>query len=221
MKGLIAKTLTAVCLAGGAVTGTGCYGYRDLVDPCYPERYQFVARREVVDAFAPQVQNGHVLDQTVWNWYFEYDEERHVGTDRLTPGGIEHLAYLARRRPYPDPNVYVQTAQDVPFDTAAPERYAETRSTLDALRIAAVQRYLNAYTAGRGLAFNVCLHDPAEAGMSAVPMRGSILSMWSNARVLTPGGLSTASPANVNSSSVNSTQAISTTNVTTAVPGGR
>ena len=74
--------------------------YRDLVDPCYPERYNYQARQEVVASYTPQVQNGHVLDQTVWNYDFE------AGTDRLTGGGLEHLAYLARRRPQPDPVVY-------------------------------------------------------------------------------------------------------------------
>ncbi len=53
-----------------------------------------------------------MLDQTVWNYHFE------PGTDKLTPGGLEHLAYLARRRPYPDPVVFLQTAQDVAYDPA-------------------------------------------------------------------------------------------------------
>jgi len=219
MNGFIAKTLTAATLAGGLLSGPGCWRYRDLVDPCYPERYEFAARREVVEAITPQVHNGHVLDQTVWNSMFEYDEERHVGTDRLTAAGMEHLAYLARRRPCPDPNIYLQTAQDVGYDPAVPEAFVQNRATLDALRIAAVQKFLGAYTAGRNLSFNVCLHDPAEVGMSAVTMRASVLAMQSLARLSAGGGLSTASPANVNSSAVNSTQSISTTNVTAT--GGR
>ena len=44
---------------------------------------------------APQMINGHVLDQGV------YDEHFEAGTDKLTPGGQEHLKYLARRRPQP------------------------------------------------------------------------------------------------------------------------
>src|SRR3989442_571602 len=106
MKGLIATGLILGLAEGVALAG-GCQ-YRDLVDPCYPERYEHAARVEVRSIFAPQVHNGHVLDQTIWNSYFE------AGTDRLTPAGLEQLAYLVRRRPAPDPVVYLQLAQDVP-----------------------------------------------------------------------------------------------------------
>src|SRR5262249_20338609 len=115
-------------------------------------------------AIAPQVLNGHVLDQTVWNYHFE------PGTDRLTQGGIEHLAYLARRRPCPDPMVYLQTAQDVPYDPAAPDKFAEARVNLDNRRIQAVQNYLTAQTAGRHLNFEVAIHDPGEVGLPATPV---------------------------------------------------
>src|SRR5258708_5901491 len=110
MNGVIRNVVLALCSAGGLAAAQGCYHYRDVVDPCYPQRYENAARQEVNGAFAPQVNNGHVLDQTVWTYYFE------AGTDRLTPGGQEHLAYLARRRPYPDPVIYLQTAQDVTWD---------------------------------------------------------------------------------------------------------
>ncbi len=41
MKGFIAKTVTTVGLSGAVL---GCY-YRDIVDPCYPQRYEYAARR--------------------------------------------------------------------------------------------------------------------------------------------------------------------------------
>src|SRR5579864_9099990 len=113
MKGFILKTLAVVSAGGGLAVSVGCNGYRDIVDPCYPQRYEFASRTEVATALAPQVFNGHVLDQTIWNYQFE------PGTDKLTPGGMEHLAYLARRRPYPDAMIYLQTAQDIPYDPAA------------------------------------------------------------------------------------------------------
>src|SRR5262245_13054485 len=99
MKGVIRKAVAALGCAVVAAGAVGCHtcggcGHGgcdyDLYDRCYPERYWYMARKEVNAALAPQVQNGHVLDQTVWNHHFE------VGTDRLTPGGMEHLAYLAR-----------------------------------------------------------------------------------------------------------------------------
>jgi len=160
MKGLIRKAAAALCCLAG-VGGLGCYTYRDLVDPCYPERYNYQARQEVIASYTPQEQNGHVLDQTVWNTYFE------AGTDRLTGGGLERLAYLARRRPQPDPVVYLQAAQDVSYDQAKPDEMADRRQELDAKRVVAVQRFLNAQTGGRRGEFQVLIHDPAEVNVPA------------------------------------------------------
>ncbi len=161
MKGFITRAASLLAGALAAAAGGGCY-YRDVVDPCWPERYNYLARQEVNGAFAPQVQNGHVLDQTVWNYHFE------PGTDKLTAGGLEKVAYLARRRPCPDQVVYVQTAQDVYYDAANPDRLVENRQLLDAKRIAAVQKFLGVQTAGRPVAFQVLVHDPAEPGVSGV-----------------------------------------------------
>jgi hypothetical protein len=169
MKGFIRKAVLAACGAAGAL---GCYGYRDLVDVCYPVRYNYMAREEVNGALAPQVQNGHVLDQTIWNYFFE------PGTDRLTPLGLDRLAYLARRRPCPDPNLWLQTAQDIIYDSAAPEKMAEAREELDKKRINAVTCFLVQQTAGRPMAFHIVVHDPAEAGLSAVPVNLSVLQMY-------------------------------------------
>ena len=173
MKGFIAKTVTAVGMSGAAIVmANGCY-YRDLVDPCYPQRYNYAARMEVNQALAPQVRNGHILDQTVWNYDFE------PGTARLTPGGMEILAYMARRRPTPDNCIYVQIAEppDITYDPKAPDKYSEARAKLDNERVQAVQNFLAAETAGRNLTFNVILHDPAEVGISANPANRSVQAM--------------------------------------------
>jgi hypothetical protein len=176
MNGFIRKAaLLAALLAGSA----GCYEYRDWVDPCYPMRYNIMARQEINSGMAPQVQNGHVLDQTVWNYFFE------PGTDRLTPLGLDRLAYLARRRPCPDPNLYLQTAQDLVYDPAAPERTAEARQALDDNRKAAVQRFLVQQTAGHPVAFTIVVHDPAEVGLSAIPVNNTVLQAYGRFR----GGL--------------------------------
>jgi hypothetical protein len=165
MKGFIAKALCSAGLLAGAFgcNWWGIESYSDLVDPCYPQRYNNEARKEVIAAVAPQMANGHVLDQTVWNSNFE------AGTDKLTPGGLAKLGELARRRPAPDPVVYVQTAQDVPYDTANPDRFTQARKELDQKRADAVQKYLMAYAGPRGGSFQVLIHDPSEVGMSALP----------------------------------------------------
>jgi hypothetical protein len=192
MKGLIGKAVAALCCAA-SVGGLGCYEYRDFVDPCYPTRYNFMARQEVNAAMAPQVQNGHVLDQTVWNFYFE------PGTDRLNQGGLERLAYLARRRPCPDTILYLQTAQDVRYEQDTPEKLVENRQTLDGKRIAAVQGYLTAQTAGRPTQFQIFVHDPAEPSLSSVPTNYSITQMYFRFRggLLTGGGGNTQGGAGV------------------------
>ena len=158
MKGLIRKAATALCCVAAA-GGAGCVTtYHDLVDPCYPARYNAEARHEVFASYAPQIANGHVLDQTIWNYDFE------PGTDRLTGGGLIHLAAMARRRPQPDPVVYLQTAGDVVYDSAKPDEYLDKRQDLDGRRVVAIEKFLNAQTAGRRGDFQVLVHDPAEVG---------------------------------------------------------
>jgi hypothetical protein len=179
MKGFITRA-AGLCACAAAAAGGGCY-YRDVVDPCWPERYNYQARLEVNAAFAPQVQNGHVLDQTVWNYDFE------PNSDRMTAGGLEHVAYIARRRPCPDGVVYVQAAQDVLYDSSNPKKMIADRQELDAKRVAAVQQFLAAQTDGRGLSFQVLVHDPTEVGIAASFGNAAQQQMLGRAR----GGLAT------------------------------
>jgi hypothetical protein len=189
MKGFITRTLTVTC--GAALLATaGCYGtYDNLVDPCYPWRYAHEAREEVNELSGAQIHNGHILDQTVWNWMFE------PGTDRLTPGGLDHLNYLVRRRPYPDCTIFLQTALDIDYSPAAPEKFVEWRCDLDAKRVAAVQKYLTAAAAGRHVDWQVAVIDPGDPGISAIPANISIQKMYIGASgVLTGGGTAAAGP---------------------------
>jgi hypothetical protein len=150
-----------------------------LYDRCWPERYNNLAIREVNRGMTPQVLNGHVLDQTVWNHYFE------DGTDRLTPGGQAALQYISRRRPCPDTTIYLATALDLPYDPACPDRYCGARQELDSLRAAAIQKYLTGLNCGRPTDFHVCVHDPADVTVKTVPVGSSIIQMYARYR----GGL--------------------------------
>jgi hypothetical protein len=175
------------CGTGGCGTGAGGHGggalcanggpieacYRNFVDPCYPERYNHAARQAVIAPFAQQVHNGHVLNQSVWNYYFE------LGTDVLTPAGQEKLISLARVRPIPDPKVYIQTARDLPA-TLDPAKAPDVRADLDVKRAAAVQRFLASQPAfGAPIAYEIYVHDSPTPGiiadMAANGYRGSIL----------------------------------------------
>jgi hypothetical protein len=176
MNGFISKALRVAYLGGGLALAGGCVTYHDLVDPCWPDRYNCAARREVEAAFGPQVFNGHVLDQTIWNCMFE------PGTDCLTPCGTAHLVYIAERRPHPDPKVYVQTAFDVPYDPCAPELFAQARNSLDQRRVVAIQKYLTAITDGHPIPFEVVVHDPPCVGLSAIPVNIAIQQMYTGFR---------------------------------------
>jgi hypothetical protein len=168
MNGFIKRSAAVLCLSGVVVLGGCCCGSKetrlcDCYDNCWLERYSFQAHQSVKQSLGAQVGNGHVLDQTVFTYHFL------PGTDTLTVGGQEHLMYLARRRPMPDTRIYLQTAQDVAYDPAAPDQFVSTRSELDAKRVAAIQRFLSADTAGRPLAFDVAVHDAPTAGITPIP----------------------------------------------------
>lgn len=165
---------------GRAGDGHGPVGdcYRNLVDPCYPERYNYAARQAVIYPFAQQAYNGHVLNQTIWNYYFE------AGTDRLTPAGVEKLDSLSRVRPGPDPRLYIQTARDLPTN-ADPARNSEVRADLDAKRAAAIQKYMGNQPAfGGPVAWEVFVHDPTVPGIyspfAEYAWRGSLLQYRGN-----------------------------------------
>lgn len=166
MKGFMKRNLAMLCVASG-LASAGCAGNGKLVDPCPLERYGAGARQEVITAFTPQVQNGRILDQTVWNYHFE------AGTDRLNAGGLDKLDQLVRRRPEPDTRIFLATARDLSYNPDKVDEYADARRDLDSKRSTAIQKYLAAQTAGRPIGFDVLIHDPAETGISGVGARNA------------------------------------------------
>jgi hypothetical protein len=93
--------------------------------------------------------------------------------------------------------VYVQTAQDIPLDASTVDKFAEDRSKLDNKRVDAVRKALTAMTAGRGVSFEVLVHDPHEVGMSAHTMMREIISRDSGVSGIlsAPSGTVGANPA--------------------------
>jgi hypothetical protein len=172
MNGFIPRTVLGLglCFAGLA----GCACYRDIVDPCWPQRYNYMARASVNEADNAQAYNGHVLDQTIWNYHFEHDPKTGAPTDRLNPAGVERLRYISRRRPVPDCAVYLATAQDLPNLADMPAaQILQMRAELDGRRMAAIQNFLAAQTAGH-YNFHIEIHDPAEVGIAALQIEGSL-----------------------------------------------
>ncbi len=175
MKGFIAKAVGGLCLSGGMLTAVGCCPYyHNVVDTCYPERYNNMARNEVNEGMIAQIHNGHALDQTLWNAQFETGEKG--PTAKLTAGGRDRLVYLVRRRPAPDTVVYIQTAQDISYDGDV-DKYVKAREELNRDRVASVQKFLNAEAAGTGMNFTVLVHNPADPG---IPGRkaNSAVGLW-------------------------------------------
>ena len=50
MKGVIGRFVAVLGCAGALAGSNGCFWYHDLVDPCYPERYEHVARQNTHEA---------------------------------------------------------------------------------------------------------------------------------------------------------------------------
>ena len=169
MKGIITKTAAGCCLSAGLIALVGCTHYRDLVDPCWPNRYNSLAASSVREMQNAQSDKGHVLDQTVWNWHFELDPKTQAPTDRLNGAGIETLKYLSRRQPAPDFQIYLQNAQDLAYTGgAAPEKLVAQRNQLNERRSQAIQNFLatQAPLHGGG-AYQVAVHDFAPPGLPA------------------------------------------------------
>jgi hypothetical protein len=169
MNGFLRKTLNALCLGSGAAAilgSVGCAAYRDVVDPCWPERYNIEARQVVNQTFDTQAHNGHVLDQTFWAYDFERDEKNQP-TDRLNALGMDKVRYIVRRRPVPDGKIYLQAANDVYVPQAEIETLPVKRQELDAKRIQTIQRILTAEMVGRvpPITWDICVHDATEVGL--------------------------------------------------------
>jgi hypothetical protein len=150
----------------------GCNGgerYRNVVDPCHFDRYTSTSRQETIAGFAPQVANGRVLDQTIWNYHFE------SGTDKLNPSGLDKLDQIVRRRPEPDTQIFLATARDVVYNPATAEKYADDQQKLNSKRAVAVQKYLGAQTASRPLTFDILVHDPADSSIPGISARTAVV----------------------------------------------
>jgi hypothetical protein len=183
MNGIIARAVAVAGLLGSVAGLVGCRDYKELVDPCYPDRYNWQAQETVCELLGTQINNGHILDQTVWNSHFE------TGKAKLTKGGQDYLDRLIRRRPHPDPVIYLATAHDITYIPDAPvEVYVQARRKLDLERIESIQKYLAAQTAGRNLSFQIYVHDPDQPYVGAAPMLGSMLGVTSTFKGTMGGG---------------------------------
>jgi len=176
-----------LCLVPLSLTFTGCFGYRDVVDPYYPKRYRVEARNSVRASLAPQVSNGNVLDQTVWDFHFE------TGKPELNAMGKDHLKRLARRRPAAQEVIFLQVAQN-------PDENANNKE-LNKARSENIKTYMTKISQDKvHPEFQVVLHDPAEVSGSGVEAARIIGGKQSGVSGVFTNGQSGSSSGGSNSS---------------------
>lgn len=168
MKGFIKQTAVTFGFGTALFTLLGCYHYREIVDPCWPERYNAMARHSVREMFNAQADKGHILDHTVWG----NDFEGRV----LKPSGIERLRYMAHREPVPMlMKVYLQNAI-IPYDAKkSAQEQINAREALNRDRIQAIEAFLATQRSEvRPTAYEILIHDyvqptyPAEDAINAI-----------------------------------------------------
>jgi hypothetical protein len=139
----------------------GCDHYRDLVDPCWMERYNSMAHHSVSEMLNVQADRGHMLEQTIWNYHFEIDPKTGGPGDHLNGAGLAVLQRIARTLPAPDGQLFVQNAQDVPYaEGISVEKLLAQRDQLNKRRIEAVQRFLATQVVTHpGMSYQVAVHD--------------------------------------------------------------
>ena len=158
------------------VSATGCYGtFHEVVDPCYPERYNCKAREEVSDLRAAQVQQGLIYEQTLFVHHFN------PASETLHPGGVALLQRLANRRPAPETVIYLQTAQNnYDLDYKKPEEYASKRKELDDKRKLEIEKFLKMERPD--VNFTVVVSNPAKVGISGSEGRAAVNDIRSTAK---------------------------------------
>ncbi|HZZ77853.1 MAG TPA: hypothetical protein VFE62_05010 [Gemmataceae bacterium] len=169
MKGFIKHSAAVALFGAGLLAVIGCDCYRSIVDPCWPERYNSIARKSVRDMANAQADKGHILEQTVWNWHWEADPKTGAASDRLNPAGMAVLQRISRTLPCPDFQLYLQNAQDIPYvEGVPPEKLVRSRNELNDRRAAAIQRFMATQAALHGGGnFQVAVHDFAPTSLPA------------------------------------------------------
>jgi hypothetical protein len=168
MNGFIRKAVAGSCLSAGLISFlAGCEHYRNLVDPCYPERYNSMARHSTAEMLNAQNDKGHILEQTVWNWHFDPDPKTGAASDKLNGAGMAVLQRISRTLPCPDFQLFLQNAQDIPYvDGVAPEKLVAARNSLNERRAAAIQKFMATQVVVHGGgSYQVAVHDFAPTSL--------------------------------------------------------
>ena len=150
-------------------------------DPCLvyrPREYSRSARHSMNHALEWQAAEARVLSQTMWNHHFEQD------SSELRAAGRAHLDRLARRYPFGNFELSVQSAHDFQFTDDDHDAYFSHRRELDTLRTKAVADYLQRVIPGNQMAIQI--HDKPPVGINGGEAIRAFNQMVNQANVFVP-----------------------------------
>ncbi len=169
MNGFIKRT-AAVVVLGSAAALPGCCKDATLgcYDNCWLERYSYQAKQSEMQTFDAQVNNGHVLDQTVFAYHFD---ARHGQADQGRPGapGLPGAAPSSAR---PEDLFADGPGPALRLGRAGAIQQRSQRTGLQAR--GGDSAFLNADTAGRPMAFEVIVHDAPTPGLATQPIGNAV-----------------------------------------------
>ena len=105
-------------------------------DPECEHFYSDLSRQSVMSATALQAIRGRELESTMWNHHFVSP------TDELTPSGRALLHRLARKDRGMPMQIFIQTANDLPFEDGELLEYSEQINELNKKRAKKVNDYI-------------------------------------------------------------------------------
>jgi hypothetical protein len=172
------------CAALALMSVTGCYGtFHEVVDPCYPERYNCKARESVTAYRNMQEANGTAIEQTIYAHYFK------PGEAVLNDAGVAFLERITHRRPQPESTIYIQTAQNTyDLDYRQADQLTQRRTELDNARKAHVEQFVKAVRPD--VTFNVVTGvNPAREGINGLEISYAVRDIRRSSRgyFLIPG----------------------------------
>ena len=141
-------------------------------DPCYvyrPRVFTQYSRSAINQRLDMQVAEAQVLTQTLWNHHFELD------SSELRPSGRAHLDRLARKYPYGNFELSIQSAHDFRFTDEDHSAYFTLRRELDSKRTKSVTDYLQHVIPDSAVA--VQIHDRPPVGIDGSEALGAYRKM--------------------------------------------
>ena len=153
MKRFMKHFAAASCFGAALLTVMGCEHYRGCGDSCWTKPDNSTVYGRVRERQNAQTDQGHKLEQVVWNSYFAKDERTNESTSTLNEPGREFLRHVARCQPFPDPQIWLQYPTDV-TDT-------NKRDQIIAERRIAIRKFLTTQTPlGGGEKYQIAVLDP-------------------------------------------------------------